>query len=209
MRTLLRFLAPLLLLYFPLTLWAQEEHRSPYSFQGGLVAGGVGAQVDGDTHSGYHRLAGLGGFWVARPLGAKYRLRFEFRYIGKGSLANQGKGASRRQIYNLSLHYLELPVLLEYNLWREWHIALGVSGGYLLSADESNEYGNLLIGGRKSFKPYEWAGHARVMYPINDHFTATFGASYSLLPIRGKVAISSIARAQYNNLLTLSIDYTF
>ena len=47
------------------------------------------------------------------------------------------------------------------------------------------------------------------MYPINNHFTATLGASYSLLPIRGKVNITSIARAQYNNLVTLSIDYAF
>lgn len=205
----MRTLCLALFLCLPFALWAQKEEREPHLFQGGLVAGGVGAQVDGDTHSGYHRFAGLGGFWVARPLGAKFCVRFEFRYIGKGSLANRGTGAERRQIYSLSLHYLELPVLVEYNVWRKWHVALGISGGYLLAAAESNEYGNLLVGGRKSFKPYEWAGHGRVMYPINNHFTATLGASYSLLPIRGKVNITSIARAQYNNLVTLSIDYAF
>ncbi len=198
------FLLPLLLLFLAPSLWAQD-----YAFQGGLVVGGVGAQVDGDRHSGYHRFAGLGGFWVARPFGTKLRLRFEFRYIGKGSLANEGQGAARRQIYSLSLHYLELPVVLEYRVWQRWYVGLGLGGGYLLSASESNQYGNLLVGGRKSFNSYEWAGHARVSYRFNDHLTGTMGAAYSLLPIRGRIDIASIVRAQYNNLVTLSLDYTF
>lgn len=189
---------------------AQEEDGTPRrAFLGGLIAGAVGSQVDGDQHSGYHRFAPMGGFWVTRPFGQQYALRFEFRYIGKGSLANEGKGAERKKIYSLSLHYLELPILFEYHFLKRWSVSLGMSAGYLLSAKEENQYGNLLRGGRKKFREYEWAGHLRIAFQLTTKCFVTFGGSYSLLPIRGKMEGLKGRNGQFNNLLTLSLDYAF
>lgn len=207
MRSLL-LLALFSLLSFAV-LQAQNLVNPKRAFSGGLVIGAVGSQVDGDHHSGYHRFAPMGGFWVSRLFTDTYGLRFEFRYIGKGSLKNEGTGAERRKIYSLALHYIELPVIFEYHFLERWVAGLGVSGGYLLSAKEENQYGNLLVGGRKRFRPYEVAAHARIAFGLTTRCNVTLGASYSIIPVRGKMEGWDGRNGQFNNLLTFGLDYIF
>lgn len=207
MRSLL-LLALFSLLSFAV-LQAQNLVNPKRAFSGGLVIGAVGSQVDGDHHSGYHRFAPMGGFWVSRLFTDTYGLRFEFRYIGKGSLKNEGTGAERRKIYGLALHYIELPVIFEYHFLERWVAGLGVSGGYLLSAKEENQYGNLLVGGRKRFRPYEVAAHARIAFGLTARCNVTLGASYSIIPVRGKMEGWDGRNGQFNNLLTFGLDYIF
>jgi len=207
MRSLL-LLALFSLLSFAV-LHAQNLVNPKRAFSGGLVIGAVGSQVDGDHHSGYHRFAPMGGFWVSRFFTDTYGLRFEFRYIGKGSLKNEGTGAERRKIYGLALHYIELPVIFEYHFLERWVAGLGVSGGYLLSAKEENQYGNLLVGGRKRFRPYEVAAHARIAFGLTARCNVTLGASYSIIPVRGKMEGWDGRNGQFNNLLTFGLDYIF
>jgi len=207
MRSLL-LLALFSLLSFAV-LQAQNLVNPKRAFSGGLVIGAVGSQVDGDHHSGYHRFAPMGGFWVSRLFTDTYGLRFEFRYIGKGSLKNEGTGAERRKIYGLALHYIELPVIFEYHFLERWVAGLGVSGGYLLSAKEENQYGNLLVGGRKRFRPYEVAAHARIAFGLTTRCNVTLGASYSIIPVRGKMEGWDGRNGQFNNLLTFGLDYIF
>jgi hypothetical protein len=207
MRSLL-LLALFSLLSFAV-LQAQNLVNPKRAFSGGLVIGAVGSQVDGDHHSGYHRFAPMGGFWVSRLFTDTYGLRFEFRYIGKGSLKNEGTGAERRKIYGLALHYIELPVIFEYHFLERWVAGLGVSGGYLLSAKEENQYGNLLVGGRKRFRPYELAAHARIAFGLTTRCNVTLGASYSIIPVRGKMEGWDGRNGQFNNLLTFGLDYIF
>ncbi len=192
------------------TLLAQQRINSPAShFQGGIMVGGVASQVDGDDYDGYHRFAPIGGFWVKYNFKKKHALRLEFRYIGKGSLQNEGTGVERRQVYSISLHYLELPLLYEYYLFYKFTMAFGVSAGYLLTARESNRYGNLLSGRRKTFLPYELAAHARGTWQFNKHFDLTLGYSYSILPVRGVMAGWYGRNGQYNNIISLAANYTF
>lgn len=191
------------------TLQAQPLNNPRRAFNGGLVVGAVASQVDGDHHNGYHRFSPMGGFWVSRLFTDSYGLRFEFRYIGKGSLKNEGIGAERRKIYGLALHYIELPVLVEYHFLGRWTAGLGASGGYLLAAKEENQFGNLLVNGRKKFRPYEVAAHARIAFSFTARCTITLGASYSIVPIRGKIEGWDARNGQFNNLLTFGLDYTF
>ena len=199
-----------LLFFFSFSaLQAQRLLNPKRSFSGGLMIGAVGSQVDGDQYSGYNRFAPMGGFWVSRLFTDTYGVRVEFRYIGKGSLRNQGKGAERRKVYSLALHYLEIPVIFEYHFLERWAVGLGVSGGYLLAAKEENLYGNLLVGGRKKFRAYEVAAHARVAFNLTTRCNITLGASYSILPIRGKMEGWDGRNGQFNNLLTFGLDYLF
>lgn len=202
-------LLSLLFLFSLGCLQAQRLVNPLRSFSGGLVIGAVGSQVDGDQHDGYHRFAPMGGFWVSRLFTDRYGVRFEFRYIGKGSLKNEGTGAERRKVYGLALHYIELPVIFEYHFLERWVAGLGISGGYLLSAKEENQYGNLLVGDRKKFRPYEVAAHARVAFNLTTRCNVTLGASYSIVPIRGKMEGWAGRNGQFNNLLTFGLDYVF
>ena len=202
-------LLSLLFLFSLGCLQAQRLVNPLRSFSGGLVIGAVGSQVDGDQHDGYHRFAPMGGFWVSRLFTDRCGGRFEFRYIGKGSLKNEGTGAERRKVYGLALHYIELPVIFEYHFLERWVAGLGISGGYLLSAKEENQYGNLLVGGRKKFRPYEVAAHARVAFNLTTRCNVTLGASYSIVPIRGKMEGWAGRNGQFNNLLTFGLDYVF
>lgn len=200
----------LLLLLLPLVTRGQMDDEAVRPrFGGGVTAGVVGSQVDGDTHGGYHRLNGTGGVWVERELAGRFALRIELRYIGKGSLANRREGGARRLEYSLGLHYIEVPLLVHYSLGAHWYVGLGVAGGYLMGWQERNAHGDDLRASRTRVRSYEVSALGRVGWRITDSWSVRFGAGYSIMPIRGRLgAVGAGYRSgQYNNYLELSLDY--
>lgn len=178
-------------------------------FGGGLLGGLSATQVDGDGCGGYKNLGGVGGIWVQRQLADSWGLRVEIKYVGKGSRSTiKDEAGGRITNYAFTLHYLELPIFAQWLFTDRFSLDLGLGAGYLLAWQERNAYGSLK-GIRTDPKRYEITAQAGLEWRFHKHFGVRLGFSYSILPIRGKPdgVVSRIRRGQYNNALTLVLQY--
>lgn len=116
----------------------------------GLVAGMCFAQIDGDNLAGYNNLGPYGGLKGTVALKDEWGLETQINYILKGTRTR----ADHFGFYNVNLHYLEFPVLINYSwdgiwedLWEELGIVLsgGVSPNYLIHGIEDRGFGKTNI----------------------------------------------------------------
>lgn len=88
------------------------------SFNGGLLAGAVTSQVNGDGYAGYHQLGWTAGAYVGLPIGENSTLQTELKYSLFGSHSDVKEEEYGLNYYNLRLHYIEMPIMFRYNLGR-------------------------------------------------------------------------------------------
>ncbi|MFB6317042.1 porin family protein [Saccharicrinis sp. FJH54] len=99
-------------------------------FEGGLIGGVLASQIDGDFLGGYNKAGITFGGWVAYPITDDIDIHGELRYIqkGKAKLPVPEEGIISE---TTRLNYLQLPVLLQYNLQTNWFLEGGFGLGYL------------------------------------------------------------------------------
>ena len=178
------------------------------SFIGGISAGASFSQVDGDKMAGYNKAGLIVGGFVNKQLGNKVSAQLEMLYIGKGSKrgANPNKGIFDYR--RISLHYVEVPVVLQF--WYEkLNLTLegGLSYGVLISSREEDEYGETILVG--PFKKNELGLITGVSYQLSDTFAVGLRFAYSILPIASEIEIINGRRygGSYNNLICVKLNY--
>jgi hypothetical protein len=178
------------------------------SFIGGISAGASFSQVDGDKMAGYNKAGLIVGGFVNKQLGNKVSAQLEMLYIGKGSKrgANPNKGIFDYR--RISLHYVEVPVVLQF--WYEkLNLTLegGLSYGVLISSREEDEYGETILVG--PFKKNELGLITGVSYQLSDAFAVGLRFAYSILPIASEIEIINGRRygGSYNNLICVKLNY--
>lgn len=178
------------------------------SFIGGISAGASFSQVDGDKMAGYNKAGLIVGGFVNKQLGNKVSAQLEMLYIGKGSKrgANPNKGIFDYR--RISLHYVEVPVVLQF--WYEkLNLTLegGLSYGVLISSREEDEYGETILVG--PFKKNELGLITGVSYQLSDAFAVGLRFAYSILPIASEIEIINGRRygGSYNNLICAKLSY--
>lgn len=179
-------------------------------FDGGITAGIVGSQLDGDHFSGYDKAGYVAGAFVCTKLGDRYGMQLEIKYIQKGSRAMDSSGSGSFGYYRSKLNYIEIPVFLNYLYKEKFKGEIGVGGGYLISAYEDLDgYGYEKA--YPEFNKFEMTGTAGVSYIFSEKFLVTFRFTYSLLPVRPDYpgAYRYIDRGEYNNLLSIVFFYNF
>jgi hypothetical protein len=99
-------------------------------FEGGLIAGILASQIDGDFLGGYNKAGVTFGGWVGYPITDDMTMHGELRYIqkGKAKLPVPEEGITSE---TTRLSYLQMPVLLQYNLQTQWFLEGGFGFGYL------------------------------------------------------------------------------
>lgn len=194
---------------------AEKTHSTPpeiarKGFYGGLALGATVSQVDGDGHSGFRRINALASAWVAYDWNTHWGLRLDFRYLGKGSHAVSKQNGTTQLDYDLQLHYFELPLQLQLHPLGQLTLGAGPAIAYLIAYQEHNTYGNL-ANSRGTPKQFELSALASLIWRFYRGLGLTGGWQYSLLPIRGLMAKSSMApqQGQFNHLLFLALDYRF
>lgn len=113
-----------------LVLYAIIISASAQNFKGGLVGGVLGSQIDGDFLGGYNKLGLTVGAWVSHPVSDNLLIHGQLKYIQKGKTkpANVDAGTSSE---TTRLHYLQLPITVQYVLSTDWFIEGGLGLGYL------------------------------------------------------------------------------
>ena len=95
----------LLLLFVSITSYSQ-------AFFGGVAAGAVTSQVDGDDNNGFHKVGFTAGAFVGLELSEIFDLQFEIKYIQKGSKSSTDDPVS----FSIKLDYIEAPLVVSANL---------------------------------------------------------------------------------------------
>jgi len=183
-------------------------------FNGGILAGGVVSQVDGDTWAGYDKFGFLAGGFVSLRLSRHSGFQMEMEYFQKGSRKNSDLEKGDPNSYLLRIHYLEIPLLYQYTFARRFAVEVGPAMDVLLgSYEESNQQE---VQNTVPLRPVTLAGIAGVSGYITSHLKATFRFNYSLISIRNATPPYPegyrkilFEWGQYNNVMSLSLSWDF
>ena len=205
-----------ILVAFSLTLKAQR-------FQGGLLGGFNGTQVDGDRYRGYHKPGLLAGFFVQTALAPAVFAAMELKYSQKGARSrpkiinnnNQGMQVynepiddSGMQKYIMRLGYAELPVYAGFRTGEMISVIGGVSFGYLLHSGEFDDYGKFPGESEQAFNSVDVQPFIGFQFDFLDNLKLDLRLAYSVLPIRGEPLDSYYwISSQFNNVISMAFYY--
>lgn len=165
-------------------------------FTGGIMAGLTACQIDGDSQSGYNKAGLYLGGYIQRKINDQFGGQLEIRYAQKGAYNKNTES-------KLAMHYLEVPLLMQYNRWNATFEA-GVVPGVLISAkvisDANLEYDV------DSYHRYAADIAAGASYPITVKLTAHARYAYSLFAIQS-ISNQYTTRSQYHNTLNFGFSY--
>lgn len=179
------------------------QSANSQGFEGKLIFGFNASQVDGDQTFGYNLVRPVVGLAGAMGLSKKTELQLEIFYSPKGA------GAARNQPYiNSRLHYIDIPLLINFKLTKKWVPQIGLSTNYLVYAEADfsgweyheitrylRRYDFCIVGGLE-FRP-----------DINWGFNIRYG--YSAVPYNIPDPGFLYNSGWFNNYITLSIRYSF
>lgn len=190
-------------------------------FSGGICAGPVITQYNGDNVGGYNKIGPKAGIFVRREMPGKLDYQIDMVFVQKGS---KYKNREIVDYYNLRLRYIEVPFTLQYltdkleipglfrwQLEKEIGLEVGLGAAYLLEAKEDDDGGGWLNEPVKPFRKYDITAHAGLAYFINENWFLNFRYSYSILPVRDHPGGQTwlIDWGEYNNVLHFTVNYAF
>lgn len=153
-----------------------------------LIIGACASQIHGDQLGGYNKLGYTLGISVERELQNNLIFQPEILYNRRGSSTS----TNDIQSYSITLKYLDIPILLGYNLNELFNIQGGISIGRLISSTKS-------FGGGISYnniKDYD----SRIMGGIEYK-------ALEKLSLKMRYAISIVNIGKIGNLQNDSIDF--
>lgn len=196
-----------------LALIATESYGQ--NIKASVMAGMNLAQLDGDEVYGYSKPGLNLGVQAMAPIGKSFFLTLETNFNQKGAYQKaQDPSEDLTKEYDVTLNYVEIPVLLHYNDKDVLTGGIGFAYARLLSADEEEHSGNVEpYTTIKEFNQSDWLGLFDLQFRVYKQFYANLRYSYSIFPVR-KRAFESVSsggetwtRQQYNNTLMLRVAY--
>ena len=185
----------LCLLLLPCVLYAQR-------FKGGVMLGLNASQIDGDILSGYNKAGITGGVFVRSELNHKWEAQFEIKYSPKGSATSK----ESVEIRKVRLLYIEMPVLLSYQIINDLKIQGGVGFAYMFSAMQTEGSGYYDF--QSPPDSFEMNGQIGLWYNFLENFGLSLRYSYSIFPIREGLVSSTVGVGTwYNNVFSLAVAY--
>jgi Outer membrane protein beta-barrel domain len=180
------------------------------------MAGFVASQVDGDSYSGYNKAGLQGGVFVRTSFTKVFGAQLEIHYTGKG--ARKPVSSEDPEVYKVSLHYIDVPVLASIGIKQVAAVELGLVPGYLFAKSGEDSGGKLPDEYLVSYKNFDLATLVGIRFNITEKLGVNFRYQYSLVSIRdgdsgaayyawpGK--LFSDGTGDYNNYLTLGIYWS-
>ncbi|MBN1951108.1 MAG: PorT family protein [Bacteroidales bacterium] len=173
-------------------------------FTGGLLAGLNVSQIHGDTQGGYHKAGAAGGVFVKTDFRENWGGMLELRYNEKGSGLLMDDGT-----LILRLQYIEVPVMVTYDIFEKVQPQAGVSIGYLFRQVQ-REGG--IVDPIDDFNPIEVAACLGAEYKISENLGVNIRYAISMIPIWQQFPGATSTRnleAAYNDVISFAIYYRF
>jgi len=200
-----------------ITLFIIPIMTSAQRFNGGALLGICASQVDGDTYAGFDKLGFLGGVFVNTKFSDAWGAQMEIKYNGRG--ARKKTSESDPVTYALTLHYIDLPLMINFTIQDKFIIDAGFVPGYLFAKNGEEDGIKFSDEEISAFKKVDLSWLLGLNYKITDNIIANIRYSYSLFSIRdyenvnanyGIIAqIFGYTNGDYNNFLTMGIYYQF
>jgi hypothetical protein len=182
-------------------------------FEAGIIAGFNTSQISGDDLGGFNRISPNAGIYVTRELTDKLNWQLEMTYLGKGSKKNIGPEDPASSYYLLRIHYIELPVLLQYEFSNKIVIEGGPSLGVYVGHKEEDINGEFvgILSAREQFKKFDLSGNLGVIWKLNENWSLNVRASNSILPVRNfdQQASFRLTTGQLNKSIMARLLYKF
>jgi hypothetical protein len=196
----------LLMMWMSLAGFAQR-------FNGGILAGGLISQIDGDTWVGYNKIGYLAGGFVSLRLSPRSSFMLEMEYIQKGMRQNADSVYNTGTTYLTRLHYLEIPILYQFTFAKRVQVEAGPAVDVLLGYYEEVNGLDASAEITVDYRTVNLCGIAGVSCFLTDHLKACFRFNYSLMSTRTDVTEGSrkilFETGQYNNVLSLALSWYF
>jgi len=152
------------------------------AFHGGVLAGFTATQVDGDTYGGYNKGGFQGGVFVNARLSDLFNAQLEIKYTGKG--AKKPVTSSDPEVYNLTLHYIDVPVSVNVRVKQIGSAELGLVPAYLFSANGEDSGGTLPSDYLVTFNKFDLSFMMGINIRLIEKLKLNLRYTYSLLSIR-------------------------
>ncbi len=178
-------------------------------FSGGLFAGGVTSQVDGDTYGGYHKFGVDFGIFTRFNFNKEWFGTLEISFINKGSKYKDPQYGC----YTLIVNYIEMPI---YVTFKPEHIKnitqlsfdLGLAPAVLVNAKEDTKCLDPVEPKYYNVRKFD----VSTLVGVNWHFTEKIRVGvrflYTIIPIKDNEPFNFYKSGSYNNVLVLNLFYT-
>ena len=191
----------ILILSFFMGLKAEAQ-----SFNGGILAGAVTSQVQGDHYSGFHQLGWTAGAYVNLPLSDNFTWQTELKYslFGSHSDVKEVVEYGMNQ-YDLRLHYIEMPIMFRYNLERFnvgsrsldfITLEIGPSLDFLMRYKDDT---NTSLNERAPWLFFSITGNIGIHFDLSERWGIGVRSMNSLTPIRIKGDVPLFSFGHYYN----------
>ena len=176
------------------------------SFGGGIILGLSTSQVSGDHLGGFNKAGLLVGSFIDLQLSNMLRGQMEMTFIQKGS--NNPK-MNENSIPDISLSYVEVPLLLKYQQSSTLAIEGGVETAFLISSSDNDMYGQISANKTRKFNTTDIGVFIGIDYHIIPRLILNSRISNSILPIRAHAsgATFQLNKGQYNSVLSFALHY--
>ncbi|MBF25225.1 MAG: hypothetical protein CMP49_01725 [Flavobacteriales bacterium] len=174
------------------------------NFNAGVTFGINTSQVSSDNLSGFNKLGIRTGMFIYHNFNS-FLVQTELLYINKGSRENIEAG-TYSEGYRFHLNYLELPISLKKNIYKNIDCEIGLSISYLLNwTEEYNGYEQDGI----DINQMEYSAHIGLGKKILKNLYFTTRLSNSIFPIRSSSShkISKWYHGQYNTSISFVLCY--
>lgn len=186
------------------------------TFDGGLVAGALTSQINGDGYAGFHQLGYSAGVFGRIPTEGNVAWQMELKYALFGSHASVDEVNYGLNPMDIRLHYVELPLMFRYNLsglningkkLDFITLELGLSGDFLIrgtqSADFESNFDN------NSWLFFSMTGNAGLQFDLSEHLGLNIRSMNSITPCRLHLEAPRFSLYHYYNIvLQASVVYT-
>jgi len=179
-------------------------------FNAGVIAGATFCQVDGEEYAGFHQLGFTVGAYANLPFGEYFSGQMELKYSLLG--AHSSDKEVREYGYNpysLRMHYVEIPLMLRYNLG-VFHVDFitleaGASIDVLMKATEDVD-GDFQVTTRR-WSRISATANAGLHFDIAKHFGIGARFMYSVAPCRFTGNPGWFYNQYYNKVIQITLTY--
>ena len=183
-------------------------------FGGGVILGLSTSQVGGDDLAGFHKAGLLLGVFANKSITELLSFQMEMTYIQKGS-NNPNMNNVEHPNYSkqdISLSYIEVPLLLQYNQSDKLKIEGGVLTAYLVDG-HYNDFNGKMPNEPNPFIDYDIGLLLGIDYKYSENISLNTRIGNSILPIGSEdyenQVYNSSKKGKYNSVLSFALHYNF
>ena len=186
------------------------------NFGGGIILGLSTSQVGGDDLGGFNKAGLLAGVFANKSISPLFSFQMEMTYIQKGSNNPDMNDYKSKNVEkpDISLNYIEVPILLQYQQNTTLKIEGGIQFANLINGYYNDSYGEITYSGTTPFIKNDIGLLLGMDYKFSGTLSLNTRISNSILPIGEEdynhpTTYNSTRKGKYNSVLSFAIHYNF